>query len=506
VDNSERILLTGDGRRVNVLKTVTRVTLSGRECLLDCFTDITELSMAREILMQNEARAQALLELSQAPVSSAREIAGMALEAAVRITGSSVGFVGTSHDDGKSLDVLAWSKGAMEACAPGDTMTCFAVGEAGLWGEALRRREAVITNDYAASCHEKKGLPEGHSALTRMLSVPIFEDNRVVMMIGLANREKAYTEADAVQASLLMNNVWRIMRQKTAEEERRKMELLLMEAKKMEAVGQLSAGVAHEINTPMQFVNDNTRFLQDSLGDIMGALEACERFCASSSPGAEEIAELKERLQAADLPYLKDEIPAAIAQTLEGIQRVIKIVQAMKEFARPDDEGLVFLDLNRAIESTITVASNEWKYVAEMITDLDPALPFVQCIPGAVNQVILNLVINAAQAIGEAQGGKDGGRGRITISTATRDAAVEIRINDTGAGIPEKHRSRIFDPFFTTKEVGKGTGQGLTMAYNVIVTQHRGTIFFETEEGAGTTFIIRLPLRQDAGEPLAVEG
>ena len=198
-------------------------------------------------------------------------------------------------------------------------------------------------------------------------------------------------------------------------------------------------------------------------------------------------------MECIDTGYLLDEIPKAIDQTLEGVTRVSTIVGAMKEFSHPDIKEKVPLDLNRAISSTITVARNEWKYVAEMETEFDPSLLPVPCLPGEFNQVILNLIINAAHTIADVA--RNGGptMGKIKVQTLNCVEWVEIRIQDTGTGIPEEVQNRIFDPFFTTKEIGKGTGQGLAIARSVVITKHGGSIRFETEEGKGTTFIIRLP-------------
>jgi len=194
------------------------------------------------------------------------------------------------------------------------------------------------------------------------------------------------------------------------------------------------------------------------------------------------------------LAYLTDEVPKDIQQTLEGVERDRNIVQAMKEFSHPVGKEETFINLNKAIQNTITVARNEWKYVAEMVTDFDPSLPLVSCLPGELNQVFLNMIINAAHAIADVVGDGSKGKGTITVSTRHDGNWAEVRISDTGMGIPENIRSRIFDPFFTTKKVGKGTGQGLTISHSVIVDKHGGTIHFETEVGKGTTFIIRLPI------------
>jgi signal transduction histidine kinase len=192
--------------------------------------------------------------------------------------------------------------------------------------------------------------------------------------------------------------------------------------------------------------------------------------------------------------YLLEESPRASAQALDGVQRVAEIVRAMKEFSHPGTGVKVAADLNQAIRSTTTVARNEWKYVAELVTELDPSIPMLMCLPGELNQALLNLVVNAAHAIAdhkETTGELE--PGLITISTSSTEDMVEIRVQDSGAGIPEEIRQRIFDPFFTTKEVGRGTGQGLTFVHSIVVDKHGGTVTFETERGVGTTFIIRLP-------------
>ena len=204
----------------------------------------------------------------------------------------------------------------------------------------------------------------------------------------------------------------------------------------------------------------------------------------------------------ADFDYLKEEIPRALNQSLEGVDRVAKIVRAMKEFSHPAREKTA-TDLNRAIQSTITVASNEWKYVAELDMDLDANLPAVHCSPAEFNQVVLNIVVNAAHAISDVVGDGGKGKGKIRVKTRPDGEWAVIEISDTGAGMPPHVQQRIFEPFFTTKEVGKGTGQGLAIAHNVIVDKHGGTIKVTSAPGKGTTFIIRLPIGGMKAEPEA---
>ncbi|MEY2407454.1 MAG: two-component system, NtrC family, sensor kinase [Verrucomicrobiota bacterium] len=286
---------------------------------------------------------------------------------------------------------------------------------------------------------------------------------------------------------------------------RNRMEIQLRHAQKMESIGQLAAGIAHEINTPTQYIGDNTRFVQDAFGEIRQLVVQYDKLLCAAETGSvtpELIGAVRSAAGAADMAYLGEEIPKAIQQSLDGVNRVAQIIRAMKDFSHPGTQEKTLLDLNRAIESTLTVCRNEWKYLAEMVTDFDPALPPIPCLPGELNQVILNLVVNAAHAIADVVGDAANGKGTITMSTRRNGDWVEIRIRDTGTGIAEKGRDRIFDPFFTTKGVGKGTGQGLAIAHAVIVDKHAGTIHFETEMGRGTTFIIRLPIHSPLAQPL----
>ena len=285
-----------------------------------------------------------------------------------------------------------------------------------------------------------------------------------------------------------------------AESEREQMELQLRNAQKLESIGQLAAGIAHEINTPTQYIGDNTRFVQDAFRDLSRLLGLNGRLLTAAKSGRvnpELIAEVEAAARTADVDYLTVEIPKAIEESLQGVGRVSKIVRAMKEFSHPGTGEKTSMDLNHAIESTLTVCASEWKYVAEVVTEFDASLPTVPCLPGEFNQVILNIVVNACHAIADVV--PKGGKGKITVNTRRLQDWAEIRIRDTGGGIPEKIRNRIFDPFFTTKGVGKGTGQGLAIARSVVVDKHRGTLTFETGLGVGTAFIIRLPLTD--GDP-----
>ncbi|NOY28959.1 MAG: hybrid sensor histidine kinase/response regulator [Planctomycetes bacterium] len=278
------------------------------------------------------------------------------------------------------------------------------------------------------------------------------------------------------------------------------LQMELAQAQKLESVGQLAAGIAHEINTPTQYVGDNTRFLKDAFGDIKTVLDSFEKLLQATKSGTVDeqlVVEIEATLKQTDVEYLTEEIPQAIDQSLSGVERVAKIVRAMKEFSHPGTEEKSLVNLSHAIETTVTVAHSEWKYVAEMVTEFDSELPQVSCLPAELNQVFLNLIVNAAHAIGDTLGDDKTEKGTITVGTRRDGEWVEIFIRDTGTGIPEDVRARIFDPFFTTKGVGKGTGQGLAIARSVVVDKHGGTIDCETELGKGTTFLVRLPIEEE---------
>lgn len=280
------------------------------------------------------------------------------------------------------------------------------------------------------------------------------------------------------------------------EEERISLEKDLQQSKKLESIGTLAAGIAHEINTPIQFIGDNIHFLADGLNDLFKLINNFSGLLHLVVKEGKKIdvMELKQKYEnEIDLVFLENEVPECIHQTEDGLARVSKIVSAMKSFSHVSDERKQLVDINKAIETAVIVSSNEWKYAAEIKMDFDPELPAVMCFIGDINQVIMNMILNATHAIEDL---KNNSKGTITITTRCNEKSVIVSITDMGKGIPEEIHDKILLPFFTTKEVGKGTGQGLSMAYSVIVEKHGGKLTFDSIVGEGTTFFIELPLSE----------
>jgi PAS domain S-box-containing protein len=271
-------------------------------------------------------------------------------------------------------------------------------------------------------------------------------------------------------------------------------------SQKMEAIGQLAAGIAHEINTPIQYIGDNVNFLNRAFLSLKESNDNLINFIKLSQERnrtPEEYQELTSGPSANTYQHFVEEFPKAFEETLEGIERVRKIVLAIREFSHPSEKEKHPCDINHGILTTVTISRNEWKYHSELETNLDPKLPHVYCQIDEINQVLLNLIVNASQAIEEKIGKNAAVKGKILISTHKEKDRAIITIQDTGIGIPSHLLDRIYDPFFTTKVAGHGTGQGLSLAHNIIVNKHHGSIHVDSTPGVGTTFTIELPFNAE---------
>ncbi|MCC7476521.1 MAG: hypothetical protein IT425_14105, partial [Pirellulales bacterium] len=286
-----------------------------------------------------------------------------------------------------------------------------------------------------------------------------------------------------------------------------RLEAELARARKLESVGQLAAGVAHEINSPMQFISDNIEFIDECTTKLFALLDGYDRAMGDMEHPVgwearqREIANL---IHDGQLEYIRDEMPQAVAESRQGIRRVLDIVRAMRQFSHPGTKEMVDTDLNEAVQNALIISKNRWKNVADVETALDPELAHVPALITEIGQVFLNLVVNAADAISDQIGPEPDAKGRILIRSHHEGEFAIVEVKDTGCGIPESLRTRIFDPFFTTKEVGKGTGQGLTFCHDVIVNQHHGLIELDSTPGVGTCFRVKLPRTATAPEQASI--
>ncbi|WP_167730447.1 ATP-binding protein [Terasakiella sp. SH-1] len=280
---------------------------------------------------------------------------------------------------------------------------------------------------------------------------------------------------------------------KSRAEDHLHMQQELERASKWEAVGHLAGGIAHEINTPCQYISSNLKFLNDNMTGVFGLLAKTlevKKQLQGHPEFTSTVQTLDQMIEDLDLDFLLEEVPLAFEQSIYGVQQISQIVTAMRDFSHPGAKEKNQVDINQALKTTLIVSRNEWKNVATVEENYDETLGKLDCYADGVNQVFLNIIVNAAQAVEDSQ--KDG-EGIIGLSTQDMGDHVEVRISDNGSGIPEEAQDHIFAPFFTTKEVGRGTGQGLSICHDIVVKKHNGSLTFETQEGQGTTFIIQLP-------------
>ncbi|NHC06459.1 PAS domain-containing protein [Azonexus fungiphilus] len=624
----EKRFLRPDGSVVFVNLAAQAIRLSNRQ--VDYFTviieDITQRQLAEKQFASQVDRSTVLIELPRRAESlDERDFMQYALERAEALTGSRIGFMHFLNDDGESIELVAWSRNTLEKYCNAVADRHYPISQAGIWADAARTGCPLVVNDYA-SADNRRGLPDGHSQLVRLLSIPVVENGSVRMMAGVGNKDADYDAYDVETVQLIANETWRIVRRQRADkalrlamqvvnaspavcfrwsasngwpvvfvsdnvrqwgyspaqlqsgqpdfasivhpddlprivqevmrhtaegvpgyeqeyrlitaekqviwvvdrtqvtrdehglpvfydgvltdisERKRQQQQLaenlahqqqlnkrleeannqLLQSEKMASIGQLAAGIAHELNNPIGFVHSNLGTLDGYLNDLMTIVDAyatAAQAQGDDSPGLRAIAQLREER---DFDFIREDIFKLLAESKDGLGRVRKIVQDLKTFSRVGEQEWQEADLHQGIDSTLNIVWNELKYKCRVVKEYGE-LPPVYCLISQLNQVFMNLLVNAGHAIEQ--------QGTITIRSGRLDGErVFIEIADTGCGIAPENQRRIFEPFFTTKPIGKGTGLGLSVSYN-IVQRHQGEITVDSVPGQGTTFRIVLPIR-----------
>lgn len=455
-----------DGTRIPISVRGRATTFRGRPVRIVSLLDVTDRQKAEEERILNAWRLSALLELNEMSAASINDLTHFAMEEAVNLTGSSIGYIAFANQDESVLTMHAWSEATMAECAIKNKPRVYPVNSAGLWGEAVRQRRPIITNDYAADNPWKKGIPEGHVRILRHVNVPILDGDRIVIVAGVGNKPEDYDEGDVRQLTLLMEGMWRIVTQRRAEEERQKLQEQLAQAAKMEAVGRLAGGVAHDFNNLLTTILGYSEM-------ILSQLNEDDPLCLE----VEEIHKAGERA-------------ASLTQQLLAFSR--------KQVIKPR-----IVELNEAVKEARKMLDRLIGENIKLVLDLEPDLGRVRVDPHQIDQVLLNLAVNARDAM------PDGGTLTIATSNITFDkeslsphseivpgSYVVLSITDTGIGMNDEIRSRVFEPFFSTKENGKGTGLGLAMVYG-IAKQNGGSVTVHSEQGLGTVFRLYLPSTDD---------
>jgi PAS domain S-box-containing protein len=431
--------------------------------------DITDRKHAEEERALNARRLAALLELNQMSSVSLHDLIHFALEEAVKLTGSTIGYIAFANEDESILKLYAWSAKALAECAIIDKPILYPVISTGLWGEAVRQRRPIITNNYAADNPWKKGIPEGHVTVLRHMNVPIFDGNRIVVVAGVGNKPTEYDVGDVRQLTLLMEGMWRIVSHRQAEKERKSLQDQLAQASKMEAIGRLAGGVAHDFNNLLTTILGYSEMIQSQLSD--------------GAPFRSEVDEIR-----------------------KAGERAASLTQQLLAFSRKQVITPRVIDLNATVKEARKMLERLIGENIHLVFDLAPNLGCIRVDPHQIDQVLLNLAVNSRDAMLHG--------GTLTISTANTEfdslphshleispgSYIVLSVADTGVGMDEKTKAQAFEPFFSTKEKGKGTGLGLAMVYG-IVKQNGGAVSVYSEPGMGTVFRVYIPRVDETPTP-----
>ena len=429
-----------------------------------------------------------------ADTHSVEELLIATLDEAESLTASLIGFIFFVAEDQKSLLLQAISTNTFKNINKVERKGLhYPLEKAGVWADALREKKAIIHNDYPALKH-RKGMPEGHAEVKRALVVPVSRNGKIVAIMGVGNKQSNYNNNDLRYIELIANHTWDIVAKKIAEEENKMLAAQLQQAMKMEMIGQLAAGIAHEINNPLNFITINAHTLLEDFNDLGGFVDDYRRIIDKATTGsadAEEVERLHEKERKLEIDELLKSIPEALEKLQNGIERISTITHSMRSYSFKNVSDQLFaIDLNKTIHEALVIAKHEYSTLATVTLSLEE-LPKLFCDPAQINQVILNLIINSSHAI---KSQNRSSFGKIEIKTWVNGDSISCSVTDDGPGIPEKVISRVFEPFFTTKEPGKGTGLGLSICYDIIVNKHKGTLSAACLAEGGTAFTFTLPI------------
>ena len=466
-----------------------KIRIMGRDLVYDIVHDVT---LRKRLEQVNEFRLQIL---KKADSLSVDELLQESVDEAERLTGSEIGFVFFVDEDQKTLLLQVVSSNTFQhMCKAEGKGKHYPLDEAGVWADAVRERKVVIHNDYA-SLKNRKGMPQGHAEIRREMVVPIIRDERIVAIMGIGNKPTDYDDNDVEWVEALANQVWDIVAKKIAEEQEKVLQGQLQLSKKMEMIGQLAAGLAHEINNPVNFITINAANLENNFDDVRELVGSYRRIIDKIEAGSEvgdDVRELREKERSLEVDVLLKEIPETLAESQKGVERITTIIRSLRNYSFKDiTDTLRLFDINKSIRDALVIAKNEYNTIATLDLQLGE-IPQVFCNPSQINQVVLNLLVNSAHAI---KSQKKSSPGKITIKTWPGDDCIFCSISDDGPGIPEAIRDKIFSPFFTTKKPGEGTGLGLSISYDIITNKHQGSISVDCPPEGGTIFTLSLPLK-----------
>jgi two-component system NtrC family sensor kinase len=476
----------GSIRDVDVFS--NKIEIADKVLLYSIIHDVTERTRYEFIITFR------LRILQMAETSSVEELLQTTIDEAERLTNSTIGFVFFVAKDQVSLSLQVCSTNTQgNMCRAEGKGEHYALDKAGVWADAVREKRAIIHNDYPSLKH-RKGMPDGHAEVKRILVVPVIRDDRIVAIMGIGNKLSDYDENDLSWVDILANQTWDIVAKKIAEEERETLEYQLQHSRKMEMVGQLAAGIAHEINNPLNFIAINFANIQEVIADLQAMLKEYQTVTRKLEAGTfndSDLQRLRQKEVELALDTLVNDIPEILVESQRGFERISTIIHSMRNLSHQHtiDKKIPF-DINKGITDTLVITHHEYSLCADIETTLGE-LPMILCNPEQINQVLLNMIINSVHAI---QSQQRSSKGTIRIRTWFDSSNVYCSITDDGPGIPDTIRHDIFNPFFTTRSPGKGTGLGLSISFDIIVIKHNGKISVDTPARGGTVFTFSLPI------------